>query len=202
MVHTASSGFGHRLRLLRISHELSQSQLARAIGRHQTAIGPYERGEYMPARDIVDRMADVLGSSPEYLLFGRSPHRSQIEVSSELGPFAVARATEDRLDRTPLAIDDTSLVAYPLTDDTMAPAFRPGDYALVRRAEAPDLADLFGRNVMAEIADGREVLRQLWPSSTPDHYRLTAYNAPDWGQVAVVRAREVVGCLNVRALAG
>ena len=52
-----AGGFGTRLRELRLSREMSQIELARRIGRHQTAIGPYERGEYAPPRDIVERLA-------------------------------------------------------------------------------------------------------------------------------------------------
>ena len=47
------SSFGARLRSLRLAKELSQVELARLIGRHQTVIGPYERDEYEPPRDIV-----------------------------------------------------------------------------------------------------------------------------------------------------
>ncbi|MCB1834358.1 MAG: helix-turn-helix transcriptional regulator, partial [Geminicoccaceae bacterium] len=59
--------FGNRLRTLRLAMDMSQAELARLIGRHQTAIGPYERDEYMPARDIVAKLADILGTTPEYL---------------------------------------------------------------------------------------------------------------------------------------
>ncbi len=56
---------------------MSQVELARRVGRHQTTIGPYERDEYTPSRDIVERLASVLDTTPEYLLFGRDAAAQQ-----------------------------------------------------------------------------------------------------------------------------
>ena len=71
----SGSTFGRRLRALRLTLDMSQVELARRIGRHQTAIGPYERDEYEPPRDVVEKLAHVLETSPEYLYFGRSPQQ-------------------------------------------------------------------------------------------------------------------------------
>ena len=85
MQPTTLHTFGGRLRALRVARDMSQVELARSIGRHQTAIGPYERDEYMPARDVVEKLASILETSPEYLLFGRSPHRAQLPVIGRMG---------------------------------------------------------------------------------------------------------------------
>ena len=64
---------------------MSQVELARRVGRHQTAIGPYERDEYEPPRDVVEKLALVLETSPEYLYFGRSPQQATLPVLGRLG---------------------------------------------------------------------------------------------------------------------
>ena len=51
------STFGRRLRSLRQTLGISQVELARRIGRHQTVIGPYERDEYEPSREVVEKLA-------------------------------------------------------------------------------------------------------------------------------------------------
>ena len=85
------ASFGGRMRALRMAKGLSQVDLARLIGRHQTVIGPYERDEYAPPREIVERLAGALDTSPEYLFFGRSPRRSTIEVVGDIGPLGSSR---------------------------------------------------------------------------------------------------------------
>ena len=71
---------------------MSQVELARRIGRHQTAIGPYERDEYEPPRDVVEKLALVLETSPEYLYFGRSPTQIALPVRRPARPCRPARA--------------------------------------------------------------------------------------------------------------
>ena len=68
-----ASTFGRRLRALRLAQEMSQVELARRIGRHQTAIGPYERDEYEPPRDVVEKLALGAGYQPGIPLFRPQP---------------------------------------------------------------------------------------------------------------------------------
>jgi transcriptional regulator with XRE-family HTH domain len=191
--------FGQRLRALRLGQELSQAELARRIGRHQTAIGPYERDEYMPSRDVVEKLAQALETSPEYLQFGRSPHRSSLPRLGRLD----AAGQLDQSGRMPtLALAEERLVALTLVDDAMLPVFRPGQTILVARAAATELAPLVGRHVLAELPCGRHFLRRLMPASEPGSYLLTAYQAPPLGPVRPVAARLVMGHLEAEACLG
>lgn len=191
--------FGQRLRALRLGLELSQAELARRIGRHQTAIGPYERDEYMPSRDVVEKLATALESSPEYLQYGRSPHRSSLP---RLGRLDAAGLLE-RGGRLPsLALAEERLVAMTLQDDAMLPVFRPGATLLVARTAASDPATLVGRHVVAELACGRQFLRRLMPASEPGSYLLTAYQAPVLGPLRPVAVRLVMGQLEAEACFG
>ena len=60
-----SQGFADRLKQLRKQRDLSQAQLADAVGVHQNHTGRYERGESQPS-------ADALGVSTDYLIEGTS----------------------------------------------------------------------------------------------------------------------------------
>jgi transcriptional regulator with XRE-family HTH domain len=191
--------FGQRLRALRLGLELSQAELARRIGRHQTAIGPYERDEYMPSRDVVEKLAQALETSPEYLQFGRSPHRSSLPRFGRLE----ATGQLDQSGRMPaLALAEERLVVMTLQDDAMLPVFGPGQIILVARAAAPEMAPLVGRHVVAELACGRQFLRRLMPAVEPGSYLLTAYQAPPLGPVKPVAVRLVMGHLEAEACIG
>lgn len=189
--------FGQRLRSLRVGLELSQAELARRIGRHQTAIGPYERDEYMPGRDVVEKLAAALETSPEYLQFGRMPYRSSLP---QLGRLGAAGQLVSPAHAGPLALADDRLAALTVEDEAMRPTFRAGQILLVARLATTTLEPLVGRHVVAELDDGRQFLRRLAPAAEGGNYVLDAYNAPPMGPLRPVAARLVLGHLEVEAL--
>lgn len=190
----AASTFGRRLRALRLALEMSQIELARRIGRHQTAIGPYERDEYEPPRDVVEKLAAVLDTSPEYLYFGRSPQRATLHVAGRLGAAGMLEPQAEGAVET-LSLRDQQWRGYRIEDDSMAPVFRPGQVALVLAGAGAEPAALLGHDALVELADGRVLLRRLLPSSDAARYDLAAYNAPTLPMVAVREARSIAGLL-------
>jgi transcriptional regulator with XRE-family HTH domain len=190
----SGSTFGRRLRALRLALDMSQVELARRIGRHQTAIGPYERDEYEPPRDVVEKLALILGTSPEYLYFGRSPLQVALPVVGRIGRAGLVEAqAEPTLELVQLR--DQQLRGYRVLDDCMAPVFRPRQIVLALAAEDGAPATHLGRDALVGLADGRTLLRRLLPSSDRDRFDLAAYNAPTLPMVAVQDARSIVGVL-------
>jgi transcriptional regulator with XRE-family HTH domain len=191
LVAVGRGGIGGRLRALRLARGLSQSDLARLIGRHQTVVGPYERNEYAPPGEIVERLASALGTSPEYLLFGREPRRSMIEVVGRVAAAGLV-AMEDTL--LPVGLQDGRLVALRIEDECMAPTFRPGQLILIGMTQH-EPSSCLGRDSLAELEDGRQLLRRLLPAASPGRFDLAAYNAPIINAVSVRAARPVLGAL-------
>lgn len=62
--------FSQRLRQLRIQKKLSQTELGKLAGLHYNHIGRYERGGSRPTADALQRLADALGVSGDYLING------------------------------------------------------------------------------------------------------------------------------------
>jgi transcriptional regulator with XRE-family HTH domain len=181
---------------------MSQVELARRIGRHQTAIGPYERDEYAPSPAIVERLAECLDTSPEFLLFGREPGRTSLLLLGRIGPGGLlARAAEGGPAR-PLLLANERLAAVLVEDETMTPVLRPGQIALVAARDEGEPSRLVGREVLAILADGRTLLRRLLPAATAGRYDLAAYAAPALRDVAVAAARPVLGVIWPAALHG
>jgi transcriptional regulator with XRE-family HTH domain len=194
MVASPRSTFGRRLRSLRLTQGISQVELAQRIGRHQTAIGPYERDEYEPPREVIEKLAAALETSAEYLYFGRSPQRTALGVVGRLGRAGLLEPQGEPLIE-PVSLKDAQLRGYRLLDDSMAPVFRPGQLVLTEAAPSHDPARLLGRDVLAELADGRTLLRRLLPAVDPDRFDLAAYNAPTLSSVALRTARTIAGAL-------
>ncbi len=57
-----------RLRDLREDHDLTQKQLADMLGMSQTGYSKYETGENDVPTQILIRLADIYGTSVDYLL--------------------------------------------------------------------------------------------------------------------------------------
>ena len=190
----AGSTLGRRLRALRLALGMSQVELARRIGRHQTAIGPYERDEYEPPREVVEKMALVLETSPEYMYFGRSPTQIALSVVGRIGRAGLLEpAPESTLELVRLR--DQHMLGYRVLDDSMAPVFRPGQIVLALAAAEVEPEAIMGRDALIELGDGRTFLRRLFPSATSGRYDLAAYNAPLLPMVGVRMARSIVGVL-------
>ena len=179
---------------------MSQVELARRIGRHQTAIGPYERDEYEPPRDVVEKLALVLETSPEYLYFGRSPPQIALPVVGRIGRAGLLEAAAEATMEL-LQLRDQQLRGYRVRDDSMAPVFRPRQIALALAGAGGAPAALLGRDALVELADGRALLRRLLPSSDPDRFDLAAYNAPLLPMVGGAGGEIHCRCLMARGLA-
>ena len=192
--------FGARLRDLRLSREMSQVELARRIGRHQTTIGPYERDEYAPSRDIVERLAEALGTTPEYLAFGRLQGPSVVPLLGRVGPGGLLVWEEGPSAVQPLRLAAERFAGVAIGDDGMAPVLRIGQLALVPGGPAQEPRPLLGRDVLATLADGRTILRRLLPASDPRLFDLGAYAAPTLRGVEVAGALPILGVLWPAAL--
>lgn len=63
-----TSNFGLKLKELRISHGLSQQELAQKLNCHKNVISNYELGKRIPNGDTLADIARVVGVSVDYLL--------------------------------------------------------------------------------------------------------------------------------------
>lgn len=184
---------GARLRALRKQAGLSQVELARAVGRHQTAIGPYERDEYAPSREVVNRFAQVLETTPEFLLFGREPGTTSFAVHGAIGPGGMVGRTNEPMARKWLELKDRRMVIFEIGDDSMAPVIRLGSKILLAAEPAPYWDEFWGRDVLAELTDGRQLLRQLLPGPSAERVTLRAYNADIMHGVEIDAVQPVLG---------
>ncbi|WP_176461845.1 helix-turn-helix domain-containing protein [Anaeromicrobium sediminis] len=63
-----------KLKELRQEMKLSQKELATMIGIGPSTYGSYERGQRSPNKDTLEKIADALGCTPEYIL-GRTDNK-------------------------------------------------------------------------------------------------------------------------------
>ncbi|MDT2905182.1 helix-turn-helix transcriptional regulator [Lactococcus lactis] len=60
--------FGNKLKTLRKSKELTQSELARQLNLSKGTVSSYEQGKMYPSVEVLIKMCQILGVSSDYLL--------------------------------------------------------------------------------------------------------------------------------------
>lgn len=83
---TLGSGFGARIRTLRIAAGLTGEQLGRRVGRNQQYVSAVEHERFRPPGEVFDDIAQVLGCDASALAYGVT-HIGELSEKS----FNVAR---------------------------------------------------------------------------------------------------------------
>jgi len=73
--------FGDRLKQARTKKKISQQELARLVGVHYTNIGRYERGEADPSTNVLNKIAQALEVTPDYLINGTINEKAENVIS-------------------------------------------------------------------------------------------------------------------------
>jgi len=74
---------GDRIQEQRKAKGLSQSDLAKTVKVHFSNIGRYERGEAMPAADILSRIAQALEVSQDFLVNGTLHDKASAQIKDQ-----------------------------------------------------------------------------------------------------------------------
>ncbi len=78
-----TKSLGERIQQQRKAKGLSQSDLAKAAKVHLSNIGRYERGEAMPAADILGRIASTLEVSQDFLANGTLHEKAAAQITDQ-----------------------------------------------------------------------------------------------------------------------
>jgi len=87
MKQSATIRIGKRIKHLRLDNKWTQAALAEALGCESMTVSRYERGEYAPSIEMLERIADVLGVGLDAF------SRAGITLNQPPRAFATAYAT-------------------------------------------------------------------------------------------------------------
>ncbi len=73
----------NRLKQERTDKKLSQQQLSQMANVHYTNVGRYERGDAKPSADVLNRLANALEVSPDFLMNGTLDDKAQNAISDQ-----------------------------------------------------------------------------------------------------------------------
>lgn len=144
---------GERIKQLRLERGLTQEELGSRLGVQRAAVQKYEKGTVKNIkRDALIRLAEILDTTPEYLLGWDEMPRNVIPVSDEsivhipvIGRVAAGVscfADNNILDYEPVLTSDISKAEkyafLRVIGDSMYPVFMEGDLVLVQVQESID----------------------------------------------------------------
>ncbi|MFT0167519.1 helix-turn-helix domain-containing protein [Paraburkholderia mimosarum] len=169
-----------RIREKRLAMGLSMEAMAELVGvsAWQT-VQQWERedGGTAPKRERLAKVAKVLNTSPEYLLFGTPPGAPEVKhpVQEESTKRTLSVMTSTMADENwSVEIERASGSAFLflVPDDSMAPRYLRGDFAIVEPQADIELED----DVLVGLNDGRVFLARLLSRRGP--YKFGTYADP------------------------
>lgn len=72
-----------RIKVMRMSRNMSQADLARALHCGQSTVAMYETGKRMPDLDTIDFLADIFNVPPYAILYSEQEVKEMISISQE-----------------------------------------------------------------------------------------------------------------------
>src|SRR3990167_3633893 len=124
---------------------------------------------------------ELIQCSLTWLLTGKGtpPHRQAIENADTKGETFVAMTQISMEDEIAYFKERyVEAMVFEVTDDSMIPYYRPGDFVGGIRCYAKDIPHLITKDAIVETQDGRTYFRRLGRSTIPGRYNLIALN-PD-----------------------
>jgi hypothetical protein len=138
------------------------------------------------------RYGRAFGVPPEYLQFGRGPSKlRRLDVISFVGAGAEVFPIESVLERIepPPGCPDGAF-ALVVRGDSMTPVYNDRDILIA--LWQPDARALLYARCIVDLEDGRRMVKQLAPGSTPSTFSLISHNAAPIQDVAIVRAARII----------
>lgn len=165
-----------RIKQARKKAGLTQVNLARKLGIAYPTLNKYERGHRIPDASLLNRMANILGCSPGWLLSGEGSSTGAQQVSDMVAvsrvpvldripddfPDSVHEETAEYISMPDLPDGSYSLI---VKGDSMSPSIRENDYIVFRPAEDLETGDIL-------------VVKNEWGESILRRYRIR--NSAPW----------------------
>lgn len=137
---------------LRKKSGLSQQELARICGVHQTAVSQWENGRTQPDRESVKTLAKLFKVSIETILGYEQP-----ENENKIRVFDYVTAAE-----ICQKLGESEYFALTVTDSAMHPAMQHGDTVIISRSAEIESGDV----AAVSIGNGNAVIKKIIKKDT------------------------------------
>lgn len=104
---------GERLKQLRTSHNYTQQEIADILGVTKATISKYETGQRRLNADYIERLSNLYGVEPYYILFGQTLAQANKEYEARMNQAE----QEDRAYWESVLLSDTTIKISSLFDN-------------------------------------------------------------------------------------
>ena len=154
----------NRIRSLRLSRGLKQSDLADILGVRQNTLSTWETGKYEPDSEALQNIADYFGVTVDYVI-GRTdtlPRRKgrRIPVLGDVAAGIPIEAIEDILDYEDIDEDlarTGEFFGLRIKGRSMEPRMLEGDVVIVRQQETAETGDTVVVSVNGDLATVKKI---------------------------------------------
>lgn len=154
---------GERIKFVRKKKPMTQSFLADLLGVDRRTIINWESNETEPSREMIERLADVLGTSKDYIMYGTN-NIKKIPVFGKVAAGIPLEAIEEVLDYEEIPAhwgNASEYFALKVFGDSMQPRMYENDVVIVRKQSDVDNGDIAIVLVNGADATIKKILKTL-----------------------------------------
>lgn len=132
---------GKKLKSLRISQQLTQTEMGKRLGIPTSTLGMYERNKRTPSPDVLAKYIDFFDVSYDYILGNNSSKSNSkkyktIDVLSSIPSGMPIEVISNVIDTEDLSIDkfdlDSDYIGLKVKGDSMYPDYLDGDTVIIQ----------------------------------------------------------------------
>lgn len=190
-------GRAQRLKQARQNAGYTTQEAAERLGYDISVLRAHERGEAQGTGrgynvDQAEDYARAYRVPPEWLLYGRNaPRWTRVKVVSHVGAGAEVIPLDEPFDEIePPPGASAEAFALIVRGESMAPAMGPGDILVCEWREDP--SRFLGKTVVADLEDGRRLVKKLARGPTPRTFTLVGHDASMIEGVRLTRIAEIL----------
>jgi transcriptional regulator with XRE-family HTH domain len=188
-----------KIKAIRLSKGMNQSEFGDAIGVGQSTVARWERGA-QPAPEFLYQIASIAKVTVDQLLgimetmdhVGRVPVIGFVGAGAMVLPLDVTVAAFDYIDRP--AFVTGSAVAVEVQGDSLFPVAENGWKLVYAGTRAMDESEVLNRLCVVQLTDGRAMVKRVMRGSEPQRFHLGSTNAP------LIENAELVWAAPVKAI--
>lgn len=156
---------------------MTQKGVSIAAGLDPSTINSWVKKGAQPSRDNLLKVAQVLGTTPDYIEFGDAAHVVRVPV---VGIASAGEGWEspDNLALSPIAfdLDSADVIAIEVRGDSMEPVYRNGDFLVCPKRNARYADNLIGVDCVVLTTSGEGFIKILKRGTMRGKYNLKSYN--------------------------
>lgn len=186
-----------RIKEYREAANLSQEQLADAVGLSISQISRFESGDREPRVDEMIRIGHRL-NVPVAVLIGEDDEPEPIPVIGRISAGGTIDTSSEQIDAAqplyevelPFALP-VDAVAFEISGESMWPRYDSGDVIVCSR-HGGDIKPLIGWEAAVATEDGARYLKRILEGTRRGHFNLESHNAQPIRDVRIVWASEIL----------